>query len=284
MEEAGLPFAPIRKPEDLYDDEHLLATGGLADVRLPDGPKAGQTVKTTLFPITMDGQRLGVRLDPPRLGEHSRDLLAGAGLCRELISTSCWRGPSWPEAGHPNFHGDKIMSQRVASLSRRDALLALAALAAGAAGLSPQPVFAQSDRPVRFILPSATGSGVDTITRATSPAVSKALGHPVVVENQAGAGGVIGTQAMIKSPPDGNTLSVVSNNHVIYPSVLKSVPFDPVKDITAITVIGTTPMVLVVNPQGARQQREGVDRAAEGEAGVGQLCLVRQRHHPAPGG
>jgi len=80
MEKAGLPFAPIRKPEDLYEDEHLLATGGLAEVRLPDGPKAGQTVKTTLFPITMDGQRLGVRLDPPRLGEHSRELLTSAGL------------------------------------------------------------------------------------------------------------------------------------------------------------------------------------------------------------
>ncbi|MEO5670229.1 MAG: CaiB/BaiF CoA-transferase family protein [Ramlibacter sp.] len=80
MEKAGLPFAPIRKPEDLYDDEHLLATGGLADVRLPDGPKAGQTVKTTLFPIMMDGQRLPVRLDPPRLGEHSRELLDRAGF------------------------------------------------------------------------------------------------------------------------------------------------------------------------------------------------------------
>ena len=80
MEKAGLPFAPIRKPEDLYDDEHLLATGGLADVRLPDGPKAGETVKTTLFPITMEGQRLGVRLDPPRLGEHSQALLQGLGL------------------------------------------------------------------------------------------------------------------------------------------------------------------------------------------------------------
>jgi tripartite-type tricarboxylate transporter receptor subunit TctC len=94
----------------------------------------------------------------------------------------------------------------------------------------------------------ASGSGVDTITRAASQAVSKALGHPVVVENQPGAGGVIGTHAMIKSPPDGFTLSVVSNNHVIYPSVLKSVPFDPVNDITAITVMGTTPLVLVVNP------------------------------------
>jgi crotonobetainyl-CoA:carnitine CoA-transferase CaiB-like acyl-CoA transferase len=80
MEKAGLPFAPIRRPEDLLDDEHLLATGGLVDVRLPDGDKAGQTVKTTLFPITMDGQRLGVRMDPPRLGEHTRELLATAGL------------------------------------------------------------------------------------------------------------------------------------------------------------------------------------------------------------
>jgi crotonobetainyl-CoA:carnitine CoA-transferase CaiB-like acyl-CoA transferase len=79
MEKAGLPFAPIRRPEDLYDDEHLLATGGLADVRLPDGPKAGETVKTTLFPITMDGQRLPVRIDPPRLGEHSGELLASCG-------------------------------------------------------------------------------------------------------------------------------------------------------------------------------------------------------------
>jgi crotonobetainyl-CoA:carnitine CoA-transferase CaiB-like acyl-CoA transferase len=85
MEQAGLPFAPIRKPEDLYDDEHLLATGGLADVRLPDGPKAGETVKTTLFPILMQGERLGVRLHPPRLGEHSRELLQSCGLADAQI-------------------------------------------------------------------------------------------------------------------------------------------------------------------------------------------------------
>jgi crotonobetainyl-CoA:carnitine CoA-transferase CaiB-like acyl-CoA transferase len=79
FEKVGLPFAPIRKPEDLYDDPHLAATGGLADVRLPDGPKAGQTVKTTLFPITLEGRRLGVRLDPPKLGEHTRELLGSIG-------------------------------------------------------------------------------------------------------------------------------------------------------------------------------------------------------------
>ena len=80
FEKVGLPFAPIRRPEDLYDDPHLNATGGLADIRLPDGPKAGQTVKTTLFPITMAGRRLGVRSDPPRLGEHTRELLGGLGV------------------------------------------------------------------------------------------------------------------------------------------------------------------------------------------------------------
>jgi len=79
FEEAGLPFAPIRRPEDLFDDPHLTATGGLADVRLPDGEKAGQTVKTTLFPITLAGHRLGVRLDPPKKGEHTRELLAALG-------------------------------------------------------------------------------------------------------------------------------------------------------------------------------------------------------------
>jgi crotonobetainyl-CoA:carnitine CoA-transferase CaiB-like acyl-CoA transferase len=85
FEQAGLPFAPIRKPEDLYDDPHLIATGGLADVRLPDGPKAGQSVKTTLFPITLAGQRLGVRIDPPKLGEHTRELLDAIGCTREEI-------------------------------------------------------------------------------------------------------------------------------------------------------------------------------------------------------
>ena len=79
FEKVGLPFAPIRKPEELYDDEHLLATGGLADITLPDGERAGQTAQTTLFPFTMDGQRLGVRLQPPRKGEHTVELLRGLG-------------------------------------------------------------------------------------------------------------------------------------------------------------------------------------------------------------
>jgi tripartite-type tricarboxylate transporter receptor subunit TctC len=107
---------------------------------------------------------------------------------------------------------------------------------------------AQADRPVRFVLPNAAGSGVDAITRAAQPAFAKALGAPVVVENQTGAGGVIGLQTLARSAPDGHTLAIVSNNVVIFPSVLKSLPFDMPGDFTVIARIGSTPMVLVVNP------------------------------------
>ena len=79
MEAAGLPYAPIRRPEDLYDDPHLQATGGLAPIVLPDGERAGQTVGTTLLPFTLGGTRPGVRLDPPRVGQHTRETLAALG-------------------------------------------------------------------------------------------------------------------------------------------------------------------------------------------------------------
>lgn len=79
FERHGLPFAPILRPEQLFDDPHLNATGGLADITLPDGERAGQTARTTLLPLRLDGQRMGVRTDPPRLGQHTQDLLAGLG-------------------------------------------------------------------------------------------------------------------------------------------------------------------------------------------------------------
>ena len=85
FERVGLPFAPIRKPEELYQDEHLLATGGLADITLPDGARAGQTAMTTLFPFTMDGRRLGVRLQPPTQGQHTTQVLADLGYSAQAI-------------------------------------------------------------------------------------------------------------------------------------------------------------------------------------------------------
>ena len=85
FEQAGLPFAPIRKPEELFDDEHLNATGALADITLPDGEHAGETARATLLPFTMDGERLGVRLQPPTCGAHTRSLLSELGLQQEEI-------------------------------------------------------------------------------------------------------------------------------------------------------------------------------------------------------
>ena len=135
------------------------------------------------------------------------------------------------------------------SSSKRHTLRIIGGLGLAGAAL-PSTLLAQvGERAIRFILPVATGSGVDTITRAASPALQKALGHPIAVENQPGAGGIVGTQTLVKSAPDGYTLSIVSNNHVIYPSVYKSLPFDPVNDITPIAIIGSTPIVLVVNPK-----------------------------------
>jgi crotonobetainyl-CoA:carnitine CoA-transferase CaiB-like acyl-CoA transferase len=75
FEKHGLPFAPITRPEALFDDPHLQGTGGLAPLTLPDG----RTTQVPLLPLMMQGQRLPVRLDPPRLGEHTESLLREAG-------------------------------------------------------------------------------------------------------------------------------------------------------------------------------------------------------------
>jgi tripartite-type tricarboxylate transporter receptor subunit TctC len=139
-----------------------------------------------------------------------------------------------------------MMSRSLASLH----LLAIAVIAA-AVTLSPLTLFAQGiapDRPLRTILPVGPGSGVDTIMRTVSPALTKSLGQPVVIENMPGAGGITGTQAIVTSRADGQTIGVVSNNHVINPSVYSKMPFDSINDITPIMVVGSTPMVLVVNP------------------------------------
>jgi tripartite-type tricarboxylate transporter receptor subunit TctC len=132
------------------------------------------------------------------------------------------------------------------TITRREALatsMALSAALASATAWAQQP----GEKSVRFVLPNATGSGVDAITRAAQPALAKALGLPVVVENQPGAGGVLGLQTLARSAPDGMTLAVVSNNVVIFPSVIKQLPFEMPGDFTPIAIVGSTPIVLVAN-------------------------------------
>jgi len=142
-----------------------------------------------------------------------------------------------------NHHNQLQSGDTMVSSSSRCAAAALAAALLIVTGEAP----AQS--PMRVILPVSPGSGVDTIMRAASPALSKALGQPVVLENMAGAGGVTGTSVIVKAAPDGQTIGVVSNNHVINPSVFKKMPYDAIADITPISVIGYTPLLLLVNPK-----------------------------------
>ena len=78
----GLPYAPITRPQDLFNDPHLAATGGLAPVTLPaDASGAGRSVdtRTALLPLTLDGDRLGLRAAPPALGQHTDALLRDLG-------------------------------------------------------------------------------------------------------------------------------------------------------------------------------------------------------------
>ena len=85
FEKNGLPCAPFLRPEQLFRDPHLYATGGLADISLHDGERAGQTARTTLFPLRMDGQRLGVRLQPPVLGQHTAEIMEELGYTGEQV-------------------------------------------------------------------------------------------------------------------------------------------------------------------------------------------------------
>jgi tripartite-type tricarboxylate transporter receptor subunit TctC len=107
---------------------------------------------------------------------------------------------------------------------------------------------AQSDKPLRMVVPLAAGSTVDNLARALAPGFGRATGHPVIVENVVGAGGIPGTSQIVKAPKDGLTLGMISSNHVINPGVYKTVPYDSLKDITPIAVLATVPLVLVVNP------------------------------------
>ena len=123
---------------------------------------------------------------------------------------------------------------------------------------------AYPSKPVRIVVPLAAASTVDIVARKLGEELAGPMGQPFVVDNRPGAGGVIGTSELIRSDADGYTIGMISSNHVINPSIMKSVPFDPVADITPISVIGSVPLVLVANPSfGANTAQELVAIAKE---------------------
>ncbi len=120
-----------------------------------------------------------------------------------------------------------------------------------ALAMAQLPAWAQtgsSDKPIRMVVPLAVGSTVDSVARAVGPGFSAATGHPIVVENLGGGGGIVGTTQIVNAAKDGLTLGMISSNHVINPGIYKSIPYDSLKDITPIAVFVTVPLVLVAKP------------------------------------
>lgn len=134
---------------------------------------------------------------------------------------------------------------------RRRTLLGLGAIGAVAAFVPARSVLAQDrypSRPIKIIAPVQPGGGVDLVARTIGDRLGKVLGQPIVVENQSGGGGIVGSMATARAAPDGYTLMVgYVGTHGTNPAVRK-LPYDAIKDFTPIAMVGGTPNVLIVPP------------------------------------
>jgi tripartite-type tricarboxylate transporter receptor subunit TctC len=115
------------------------------------------------------------------------------------------------------------------------------------AGLGPAS--AQSNfptKPVHIFVPYAAGGGVDILARTLGDVVSRQWGQTVVVENRPGAGGVVASQALVQTPPDGYTLIVVASGHATNPFLYPKIPYDTFRDFTPISLLASSPNILLV--------------------------------------
>jgi tripartite-type tricarboxylate transporter receptor subunit TctC len=165
------------------------------------------------------------------------------------------------------------MRFQLQSFTRRACFLALASLCCVAAA---QDAFPQ--RPVTLLVSYPAGGSVDVTARILQGALSKELGQQVIVDNKGGAGGTIATAAVAKAHPDGYTLLVTLSSHTINPWIYDKLPFDTRKDFVPVSLVASTPQVLVANPSFpasslpellALAQRAGGTPIAYGSAGIG---------------
>ena len=122
-------------------------------------------------------------------------------------------------------------------------------------------------KPIRLIVPLTTGSGADIAGRIIAQRLNEHWKQPVIVENRPGAGGQIGTSAVVKADPDGYTLLVQSSSHAANPAIYKSLPYDPLKDIADVAILGRTPYVMVSAGNGPYKSLKGLIDAAKAKPG-----------------
>ena len=156
----------------------------------------------------------------------------------------------------------------------------LAVVLLGLAG----PALAQDypSRPVRWVSPWPPGGANDIFSRALAQKLQDTFGQPVVVDNRPGAAGAIGTEHVAKSPADGYVLTLGSSpTHAIAPSLNPALPYDPLRDFTAVTLVAVVPNVLVVNPAlPAKSVRElvALAKAKPGSLNFGSAGNVTSQH------
>jgi tripartite-type tricarboxylate transporter receptor subunit TctC len=150
------------------------------------------------------------------------------------------------------------MNKKIAA---RFALLAVACCAL--------PVAAQDYpvKPVRLISPFAAGGGADTVARFFAQKLSTTLQQQVVVDNRAGAGSIIGTDLAAKAPPDGYTILIINDTHAINANLFRKLPYDPVRDFVPITLIASTPFLLMVHPSLPVKTAQDLVRLAKSKPG-----------------
>ncbi len=145
-----------------------------------------------------------------------------------------------------------------------------AAMLAGGGVASAQSTF--PTKPVHIYVPYAAGGGVDILTRTLGDVVSRQWGQTVVVENRPGAGGLVASQALVQSPPDGYTLIMVASGHATNPFLYPKMPYDTFKDFTPISLLASSPNILLVRKDSPF--RNLADVIAEAKAKPGSLSFA----------